>query len=157
LRLSIELVPRSSWAQNVRSVVSKGTWDQIRTATCRACGWRCTICGAAGRLSCHERWAYDDQTATQTLEGFVALCSMCHWVKHIGLAGVLARAGQLDYQAVVRHFLAVNACDEETFEEHRAETFEVWRRRSERRWTVDLGPLTALLREKHEGGARHDR
>jgi hypothetical protein len=136
--------------------VGRHTWDQIRTAAYRASGYRCAICGATGQLSCHERWAYDDERGQQTLLGFLALCRMCHWVKHIGFASVLARAGQLDYQAVVRHFLAVNACDEAAFQEHHTAAFDVWRRRSERRWMVDLGPLATLLREKHAGATGDD-
>ena len=118
LLLTIELVPRNSWGDNLRRVVGRQTWDQIRRAAYRASGYRCAICGATGQLSCHERWAYDDERGQQTLLGFLALCRMCHWVQHIGLASVLARAGQLDDHAVVRHFLAVNACDEATFQEH---------------------------------------
>ena len=41
--------------------MGRHTWDQIRTAAYRASGYRCAICGATGQLSCHERWAYDDE------------------------------------------------------------------------------------------------
>jgi hypothetical protein len=154
LRLTIELVPSTSWGDNMRAVVSRRTWDQIRMAAYRASGYRCAICGGHGQLSCHERWAYDDQTATQTLLGFLALCTMCHWVKHIGRAGQLARAGQLDYEAVVQHFMAVNDCTYKTFEEHRTQAFDVWRRRSAHPWMVDLGPYAAMVTAKAKGESR---
>ena len=57
----------------------------------------CGICQARGRLSCHEIWHYDDDQHVQTLQGFIALCEWCHHMKHLGLAGVLAGEGKLDY------------------------------------------------------------
>jgi hypothetical protein len=75
---------------------------------------------------------------------------MCHSVKHIGRAGHLARAGVLDYEALVKHFMAVNDCDEATFEEHRTQALDVWRRRSTHPWTVDLGPYAAIATAKGE-------
>src|SRR5437660_11487101 len=46
---------------------------------------RCAVCGVApgkGRLHCHEAWEYDDATCVQKLSGFIALCDLCHRVKH---------------------------------------------------------------------------
>jgi phage terminase large subunit GpA-like protein len=139
---------------NLRRAVTRATWDQIRRAAYREYDYRCGICGARGRMTCHERWAYDDDTATQTLLGFMALCELCHHVKHIGLAGILAREGRLDYDEVVQHFMAVNECDESTFEEHRAQAYHVWRQRSTHPWTVDVGPYAAMVTAKAKGESR---
>jgi predicted restriction endonuclease len=57
LRLTIELVPRTSWCDNMRTVVRRQTWDEIRKAAYRASDYRCAICGGTGQLSCHEHWA----------------------------------------------------------------------------------------------------
>jgi hypothetical protein len=75
----------------------------------------------------------------------VAMCDLCNHVKHIGLAGILARQGYLDYDAVVAHFLRVNGCDRETFEQHRKQAYAVWRQRSARPWTVDFGPYAPII------------
>jgi hypothetical protein len=135
----------------MRAAVTDQTWEQIRRAIYREYDYRCGICGATGRMTCHERWAYDDERQVQTLLGFIALCTPCHHVKHIGRAGILAREGRLDYDEVVQHFMAVNDCDESTFEEHRAQAFAVWQRRSTHPWTVDLGPWGAVVRENGKG------
>jgi len=114
LKLTIELVPSTSWYDNLRKYTSKEDWDKIRKRTYAEYGNRCGICEAEGRLNCHEIWEYDDKKHIQRLVGFIALCDMCHHVKHIGLAGILASEGKLDYEKVVEHFMKVNNCDRDT-------------------------------------------
>jgi len=96
-------------------------------------------------LNCHEIWEYDDQNHIQKLASFIALCDLCHYVKHIGLAGILAIKGELDYERVVEHFMKVNGCDRETFEEHRQKAFDQWHERSRYEWNVDLGEYERLV------------
>ena len=138
-KLKIDLVPSTSWYNNLRKAVSKSKWDKIRKKAYSDYGYKCGICDAEGRLSCHEIWIYDDENHIQKLEGFIALCTMCHHVKHIGFAGILAQQGKLDYGKVIAHFMSVNKCDYEDFEEHREKAFEIWKTRSENEWNVELG------------------
>ena len=146
LKLTIELVPRTSWYNNMRKVVSRSTWDKIRRKAYADYGYKCGICDAKGRLSCHEIWEYHDQTHEQKLLGFIALCNWCHHVKHIGLAGILASRGELDYKKVVEHFMKVNQCDRATFDAHSEQAFRQWRERSQHNWHVSLGPWFELKR-----------
>ncbi|RYX84437.1 HNH endonuclease [bacterium] len=139
LKLTVELVPRTSWYSNMRSAVSKDDWDKIRKQTYAAFGHRCGICQTSGMIHCHEIWHYDDENYVQTLEGFIALCEWCHHVKHIGLAGILADEGKLDYEKVVEHFMQVNVCDRLTFEKHVALALRRYRKRSMYQWKVELG------------------
>lgn len=146
LKLTIELVPSTSWYINLRTRVPRRVWDRIRRQAYAASGFRCSVCGARGvRLHCHEVWDYDDDQRVQRLAGFVVLCAMCHWVKHIGLAGIMADEGRLDYEAVVRHFMKVNGCDRSAFEEHAMRAFAQWNERSRAPWTVDFGPYRDLI------------
>ena len=145
LTLTVELVPHTSWYNNMRKVVSPADWDRIRKKTYADYGHRCGICGAQGTLNCHERWVYDDDTYGQKLAGFIALCDMCHHVKHIGLAGVLAARGELDYERVIDHFRRVNDCDRQTFDDHLDRAFDVWRERSQHAWVIDFGVYAALV------------
>ncbi len=134
LRLTAELVPSSTWYRNLRGVVSQETWDRIRRRTYRAYGYKCGICRARGRLNCHEIWEYDDETRVQRLRGFIALCDLCHHVKHLVHAAGLASEGKLDHERVVEHFIRVNGCDRRTFEEHREWAMEVYYRRPAQQW-----------------------
>ena len=139
LRLTIELVPETCWYSNMRKVLSRAQWDKLRKQVYADYNHRCGICGAAGKLECHEIWRYDDEQHIQSLQGFIALCEWCHHVKHIGLSGLLAGQGKLDYDKVIAHFMQVNGCDGETFEQHRKEAFAQWRERSKHEWVTELG------------------
>ncbi len=139
MRLTIELVPQTSWGDNLRKALTTSAWDKIRKATYAKYGHRCGICGAEGRLNCHEIWEYDDEHHNQRLRGFIALCEWCHHVKHLGRASILAAQGKLDYERVVQHYMAVNGCDRATFEQQRKEAFRLWKARSQHEWDVDLG------------------
>jgi 5-methylcytosine-specific restriction endonuclease McrA len=144
--LTIELVPEPCWYSNMRKAMSPTQWDHLRHEVYQQYGHRCGICGASREmLHCHERWSYDDQQHIQRLEGFIALCVWCHHVKHIGLAGILADQGQLDYEQVAAHFLAVNTCERADFEAYRDAAFALWNRRNRAEWTTDLGAYAALV------------
>ena len=146
LKLAIELVPKTSWYRNLRNKMSSSNWNFIREHTYASYGNKCGICDAKNiRLECHEVWEYDDENQIQTLKGFIALCQMCHHVKHIGLAGILADEGKLDYDAVIEHFIRVNGCDKKGFLEHREKAFEIWEKRSKYNWTIDLGQFRNLI------------
>ncbi|ABY33893.1 MAG TPA: HNH endonuclease [Chloroflexus aurantiacus] len=145
LRLVIELVPSTSWYANMRKVLPRKVWDNIRKSVYAEYGHRCGICGATGRLECHERWEYDDEKHIQTLRGFIALCPLCHRVKHIGLAGIHAAKGIVDYEKVAQHFMNVNRCDRDTFEQHKKQAFAQWRQRSRYQWQIDFGPYQSIV------------
>ncbi len=100
-------------------------------------------------MNCHEIWEYDDKRHIQKLAGFIALCNMCHHVKHIGLAGILASKGKLDYERVIEHFIKVNDCDRSYFEKHREEAFVLWKKRSLSDWLVDLREYRDIIKWRH--------
>ena len=90
-RLTIELVPRTSWYSNVRSNVSEAEWDRLRRPVYHRAGSRCEICGGRGQkhpVECHEVWLYDDAAGIQRLVDLIALCPSCHGVKHLGRSHV---------------------------------------------------------------------
>ena len=143
--MSLELVPRTSWYDNLRTHISNEDWDKIRRRTHAKYKYRCAICGAKGRLNCHEIWEYYDKERIQMLVGFAALCGLCDRVTHIDLAGVRASEGNLDYEKAVEHFMKVNECDRRTFERHREDAFRKWGKRSKHEWTVDLGQYKSMV------------
>jgi hypothetical protein len=148
LKLTIELVPKTCWYTNLRTQIGSSDWDRISKET-RVSGV-CAICGATDlRLSCHERWEYDDGHGIQRLRGFVALCDACHGVKHIGRIGRLAtedpRLAHL-LEDTIEHFMRVNGVDRQTFDAHKAEAFAVWRQRGAQQWTTELGEYAHLVK-----------
>lgn len=138
LILTIELIPASSWYDNIRKIFPKSGWDKIRKYVYAEYNNQCGICKSQERLHCHEVWDYDDEKHIQKLKGFIALCQLCHHVKHIGFAGIEASKGKLDIEKVIQHFMKVNNCDRITFDKHYKEAFEKWEERSHYDWDLDI-------------------
>jgi hypothetical protein len=86
--LSIDLVPSSAWFTNVRTAVTRTTWEKLRLYAFERADRCCEGCGswehpASGRaLELHERFEFDVATRTQSLRRLVALCERCHAVAH---------------------------------------------------------------------------
>lgn len=143
-KLGIELVPFDLWNKGLRYLVSRDVWDAIRKKAYADAGYECKVCGRKEKLYCHEVWSYDDEKRVQKLEGFEAVCQMCNWVHHIGLAGVRALDGELDFDKVVRHFLEVNGCTREEYSVEYDRAFEVWMDRLGE-WKTDIGEYAELV------------
>ena len=136
MKLTIELVPKTAWYENLRSELSNDEWDKLRKETFKKANYTCEICGGTGPkwpVECHEIWDYDDENKTQTLKGLIALCPSCHEVKHIGLARVRGN----EYRAL-QHLERVNNITKSEAEKVMNEAFDVWNERSKHEWTLDL-------------------
>lgn len=147
-RLTIEMVPQTSWYDNLRKRLPKADWDRLRKKVYAQYNYRCAICQTEGRLHCHELWLYDDEQHIQRLVGFVALCPLCHFVKHLGFATSMAEEGRLDFERVVRHFMRVNRCSRSDFEARRDEAFQQWHTRSQSPWQVNIDYYDLLVAGK---------
>jgi predicted flavoprotein YhiN len=129
-KLSIELVPRTSWHKSLRKLLPQSIWKKIQKEIFEKYGNKCAICGTKRNLNCHEVWKYDDKRHIQKLIDFIPLCKKCHFVKHLGFATVLAARGELDFNKIIRHFMKVNNCDKKIFEKHKKKAFSIWHERS---------------------------
>ncbi|EPY7046946.1 HNH endonuclease [Klebsiella variicola] len=135
-RLTIELVPRSCWFDNVRSAVSSSDWKRLRQQTARTAGWKCQICGGKGPrwpVECHEIWHYDDDRQCQILTGLIALCLSCHEVKHMGFSGLRGKKDE-----AVAHLALVNGWSLQGAFDYVDEACDVWRERSRHAWQLDI-------------------
>ncbi|SRR5579875_1956833 len=157
-RLTIELVPSTAWYSNMRKVMSQAAWDALRKQVYAHHHHRCGICGQTNtRLECHEIWTYDDEKYMQKLIGFIALCSLCHHVKHIGLAGMFAQEGRLDYDRLIAHYCKVNECSPDDFYRDRETAFAQWRVRSQHPWQTDLSRFEHLIMRSDAPSERKER
>jgi hypothetical protein len=135
-RLTVELVPRTCWFNNVRSAVSEGQWNYLKKKTSNKANWKCEICGGRGPkwpVECHERWHYDDEYNTQKLCGLIALCPSCHEVKHIGLAELKGKKVE-----ATAHLAIVNGWSYQAADKYIKDAFKVWRDRSQHNWILDI-------------------
>ncbi len=137
--LTIELVPRTSFYKNLRSELPKELWDKLRRKTYRNANYKCEICGGVGKthpVEVHEIWGYDDKNHIQKLKGLVALCPMCHKVKHIGLTIIQGRFDEAEL-----HIRTVNNWTRKQTIDYINEQFAIWKKRSQYVWDIDISWL----------------
>ncbi|HEV8653849.1 MAG TPA: HNH endonuclease signature motif containing protein [Actinomycetes bacterium] len=142
-RLTVELVPKTSWYNNVRALVDAPTWDRIRRQVYRQARYRCELCGGRGPehpVECHEVWRYEDPTRMQKLVRMIALCPACHQVKHYGLANLRGKGAQARV-----HLMRVNGWTARQADTYIEAVFRVWERRSQGPWTLDLNGLAPYV------------
>ena len=150
MKLTIELVPETAFYKNLRkSLIEKDKshiWDNIRFKAYADANHVCSRCKKKDKLQCHEAWEYDDEKNVQTLNGFYALCKMCHHCKHIGMANILHQKGKLDLNEVIKHFAKVNGISIEEANAEIKKAFDIWTERSKKKWEQDLGKWGEYLK-----------
>jgi hypothetical protein len=151
-KLTIELVPESSFYNNVRSAVSTVEWDIIKKKCYKKAGYKCEICGDTGinqgkkyPVECHEIWEYDDKFHIQILKGFIALCPQCHQVKHVGFARINGKEPE-----VIRQLMKVNKMTSTMADNYIIESFKIWEKRSDKQWKVDISYLESYKNDDNE-------
>lgn len=136
LKLTVELVPKTSWCSNLRSELTKGQWDKVRKDSYRSSGYKCDCCGGIGPkhpVECHEIWDYNDDTKVQKLLGVTSLCPSCHEVKHIGRAIAVGKGDK-----ALSHFVKVNKVSMIEANRYIEEAFNTYHERSNYDWKLDL-------------------
>ena len=138
--LQVELVPFKAWERNVRTKCPPKTWDRIRRSAYRRAGYRCSICGESGKdqgrewpVECHELWEYDDKKHIQRLAGVTAICPACHGCKHYGLSQLRGLEDEC-----IKHLMKVNKMPLEAVMAMVHDAFEVWHKRSQYEWELDI-------------------
>ncbi len=140
-KLTVELIPSTSWFKNLRSQLTKSEWDRIRKNIYRRANYKCEICGGIGHkhpVECHEIWEYTED-GIQRLTGLIALCPSCHQVKHLGFAQM---QGNLD--KALNHLAMVNDITYQEAYNYAAQVFKEYRTRSKQTWDLDLTYLEEL-------------
>ena len=139
MKLTIELVPSTSWLNNLRSILSKKDWDTLRRQTYIDAEYKCEVCSGVGSkhlVECHETWSYDDKKKIQKLEGLIALCPKCHMVKHMGFAYIKGNG-----EKAKNHFIKINKISENKANKYIKDAFSLHHKRSLYDWSVDISFL----------------
>jgi hypothetical protein len=157
--LFAEPIPSTAWWTHARYCIAERDWERVRRLVMTRAGRRCEACGrgedreGGTRMEAHERWVFDVATRTQRLRRLVCFCSDCHTVTHFGLAQLRGVADQ-----ALMHLREVTGMSGAEAEQHVADAFALWRRRSEILWDLDLGILTgagiAVVRPAGSGADR---
>lgn len=139
LKLTLDLIPKSQFNNNVRSIVSKKQWDYIRSQVYAEAYNVCEICGGIGEkhpVEAHEIFSYDNKTLIQKLDKLIALCPNCHMVKHMGLAEIMGKK----IEAII-HLSKINKMTRKEAKIYIKESFKIWEERSKKNWILDLSYL----------------
>ncbi|MGA9063109.1 MAG: hypothetical protein WB341_15785 [Terracidiphilus sp.] len=119
----------------------KAVWKkQIRADALSEANSGCSLCGSGdGRLSCHEKWDYNDKTGTAALVGFQINCGNCDTVTHIGRAGQVLPLEEL-IPLAVDHLCRVNKCTQDEAVQIIHGAFEKWEKRNKKKWKLKVSP-----------------
>lgn len=137
-----EMLPKTTWNQNLRYLLTPEQWDRIRRYCYKAAGYRCEICGAPGNqphLECHEKWSFHKSAtkSIQRLDRVLSLCPLCHKAHHLGFA---ASNGMLP--EVLVHIAQTNEWTDGKLTEELDKTYRQWQADSKLTWELDLSWLT---------------
>lgn len=58
-KLTIDLLPKGAWGNNLSSILPKKDWDTLRNFCYEKARHKCAICGSSGELDAHEVWDFD--------------------------------------------------------------------------------------------------
>lgn len=140
-KLSVELIPSSAWQNNLRSLLKPSMWESIRKKVFTKNDFKCAICSRPSKsLHAHEVWSFDNINKIQKLENIIALCYLCHGVKHFGYTSLKNN----NPEKFIKHFMKINKCDRITFQNHLKEETEKFENRSHFDWQLDLSKLKSF-------------
>ena len=138
----MELVPKSSWGQNLRKILTDDQWDIVRKDCYEKANHICEICGGTGKdqgylhaVECHEKWDYTigSPNGHQVLTGVIALCPRCHMVKHMGLTEIRGKKVEaIQHMAHVNEYLVRDAYQDVSL------GFVEWGNLNSYSWKVDV-------------------
>ena len=147
--LYVDLVPKTCWFSNIRSVLSKNDWDLIRKKVYINSNHRCDICKGFGNshpVEAHERWGFDWETKTQKLLKIESLCPACHQATHFGLAQVQGK-GDIAFERLSY----INGWTDQQTDNHIEKAFQVWEMRSKiNTWKLDMSWLYNFIELDNE-------
>ena len=137
--LFIDMIPKTSYFKNVRSIFSEGDWNLIRKHIYERTGNRCECCGIkrSRYLEAHERWVFDFETKTQKLIRIIALCRLCHQATHYGHSKQTKEMTKIH-----EHLKKVRKMNDEALRTHIKEAYKIWEERNKIQWTIDTSIIT---------------
>lgn len=141
-KLNFELIPENMWYCNLRHILTKKQWDEIRKVQIEKHECKCAICNRkVKKLECHELWNFDEENSTQTLIDVIPLCGICHRTIHIGHAAIIGKLEEcLDY------YCSINKCTEDECIKDYEAAFKIWNERNKIKWKLNIEWINNILK-----------
>ena len=132
------LIPQTTWAVNIRSLIPKEKWDELRKSCYQRYSYRCEVCGVKeGYPHCHEEWEFiknpETKKGIQRLIGLTSLCEKCHMISHLGFASVKGRL-----EEITAHMAEINNWSMGSARFIVDKAFEDWEEKNRYEWQPDL-------------------
>lgn len=145
--LQIDLIPKTSWGASLAGSLTSECWSSIRKPFIHYHGNRCQICGQKGKdlsasikdVDTHEIWEYSPLTAknkVQTLKGFIALCSSCHLMFHLGFARIKNKG-----DVTIKRLQRLEKLSDTEIDLRIKNIDDIWAQRSQHEWMIDVSVL----------------
>ena len=122
-RLTVELIPRTLFFSNVRTLLPKKYWNIIRKDSYDKAENKCEICGDTGK---NQGYRHNVK---------------CHQVKHFGRTSAIGKQAE-----AFKHMEKVNNWNHKECVDHLRVAMSEWMERSKYQWFIDL----SYLNEKYE-------
>lgn len=137
-KLYIDMIPKTTYFKNVRSLFSDSDWNLIRHHIYERVNNKCECCGKKKMkyLDAHERWEFNEETQTQKLVRIIALCKLCHSATHYGHS---KRKKNID--KINNHIKKINNYNDEELKEHINNSYKIWKDRNKIKWKLDFSIL----------------
>lgn len=122
-KLKIDAKPSLFHKQTVRNAVGGALWGKIRKEVLQNRESTCSICGyqphidQTHKLHVHEKEEYDFENKVVKLVDLDLICVNCHAFHHFALTRL--KASKEKMQELKQHFITVNKCTIDEFEEYR--------------------------------------
>ena len=137
--LFIDMIPKTSYFKNVRSLFKESDWNLIRHHIYNRTNNRCECCGCKRSkfLEAHERWIFDFENKTQKLIRIIALCKLCHQATHYGRSKVFK-----DITKINEHIKKVRGFSDEELQLHIKDAYANWKERNKINWIIDTSIIS---------------
>lgn len=137
--LYIDMIPKTSYFKNVRSLFNDTDWNLIRHHIYERSFHRCECCGVKRfkYLDAHERWIYDYETKTQKLIRIIALCRLCHQATHYGHS---KKTKNID--KIKEHLKKIKKLDDIELNNHIRNAYNIWNERNKIEWIIDTSIIS---------------
>ena len=137
-KLYIDMIPKTTYFKNVRSLFNDSDWNLIRHHIYERVNYKCECCGKKKMkyLDAHERWEFNEETQTQKLVRIIALCKLCHAATHYGHS-----KRTKNIEKINNHIKKINNYNDEELQEHINSSYALWKERNKIKWNLDFSIL----------------
>ncbi|MGL4951661.1 MAG: hypothetical protein ACRC4L_01600 [Mycoplasma sp.] len=125
-------------------------WKKLSLRVRETQQWKCQFCNITIKqlkqtkwFHCHEMWDFNDETNEVSLSCLLCLCSKCHMATHFGYASLSNK-----HSEAFKRICKVNNWSEDDTNNYIEASFEIWSRRSNKKWTFNKESLLFNLDEQ---------